>query len=69
MHIVHSWQVIHRFDLPNRKGWFKHEKCICGKERIKEGLTLTANEADKNELGFALSMYSSFRKPESEDNK
>ena len=64
MHLFHNWKTVHRFTLKNKKGWFKHEKCACGSQRIKDHLDLSASQSDASELGFAISIYSGFQNKE-----
>lgn len=63
---IHHWSVIHHHKLESGKGGFKHQSCDCGKQRVKEYVSFNASQEDRNELGFALSLYSGFQDRESE---
>ena len=58
MHIFHKWEVVYKYTLSNKTGWFEHRRCkVCDKEKIRHGLHISASMMDAGELGMELGFY------------
>lgn len=58
MHIFHKWEVVYRYDLDNRRGWFEHRKCkVCSKEQYIDHLNIYSSFVDAIGLGVSKGVY------------
>jgi hypothetical protein len=57
----HRWTTIYRENVPYA-GWFSHQKCKCGADRISEHLDLFSSIGHAIDFGVAVGVYKGFYK-------
>jgi hypothetical protein len=55
----HQWETVHK-EIVDDCGWFAHEHCVCGRDRIREHMSFFGTINDAMTLGIAVGLYKGF---------
>jgi hypothetical protein len=55
----HQWKTVHK-EVVDGCGWFTHEHCACGRDRIREYMDFFGTINDAIVFGIAVGFYKGF---------